>query len=244
LEALYYLCKRNGIKVINETIDYTLYEQLVKFEASDDYSIVFDKIALIDYTEYKRLCNRYEGGCITLYEKYQVEKFKFIRDNDYNVSDINDETKEMWKHRSYIHKFDELLKDTHIINSFLESNGIHLLSKKEFVSFPINGYIPRCINIKDDTAFIDKFNKRDIVSNYGQNSYIKLINDFFGGFVLNKRFDENGFIKMKSINGKQYVAYETSDNFIQTLASYKKYNRNYQARNSVYEVYAFDESFI
>ena len=226
LNSLYYLCERNGIKVKSNGLskdDLKDLETLIIFDESDDYRITYDSISDIDSKTLQELYNKYEGGYITLYEKYQIEKYNFQLDNHLEKME-NFEIKLYWMFREYISKF-QILNDNpnHLINRFLKGNGINIFSRQTD-KFPINGHVPYEINVKD-IQFLEKFKYKDIIKNYGQGTYVKIINAYFGKVMNIVIVDKN--ISYVTKNKKKYIDYSTSVHFIDELKMYKKYNRKY-----------------
>ena len=217
-ESFYMLCKQNGI-TSSDDIDPQL-EDLIKFEKNDDYRITYDTINDVDYETCSNLVKKYEGGLISLTEKYEIEKYKFKL--KYITTDI-DKLKEIWINRDYCNKFDELYNiNNHVINKFLKANDISIFDKS-FDEFPINGLVPFDFDIRG-LDFIDKFKYKFNIINYGQYTYTSIINAYFGN-VLKPVRDS-----FKKIGKKQYQLYETDSDFINTLKLYKEYSRNYKNR--------------
>ena len=229
IESFYMLCKINGI-IPSANIDDADLEKLIKFDENDDYRITYDRIDDIDEERLLELYKKYEGGLISLREKYEIEKYRFKL--KYTTID-NIILREIWLYRDYCNKFDELYNSNtsnHIINQFLELNNVYIF-KPNFESFPIDGRIPFTLDIKG-LVFMEKFKYIKNIKNYEQDTYVKIINAFFGMGVLQKELDSLFKPIKKTINSKQYISLITSLDFINTLNLYKKYSRNFKNRET------------
>ena len=184
LDSLYYLAKRNGIGMISTGLsieEYNELEELVKFEEQDDYRITYDKIKNINEERLIELYNKFEGGKISLSEKYELEKYRFKLDNNYS-NPTEESVKDMWLFRNYIPILNELsTNDNHVINRFLKENNVNLWHKR-FAEFRVDGCVPKGFDIKS-LIFLDSFKYRKTIDNYGQDIYAKIINAYFGNIL-------------------------------------------------------------
>jgi hypothetical protein len=212
LKAFKTLCKMNGIH-FEKREEWTENQDLIKFENNDDYRITYDKIKDISREKRTQLLERYEGGKISLYEKYQLEKYNFKNENSVKTPD-EDILSYMWRNRDYINAFKDIMyEEEHGIDLLLKENGIDILNECNFAEFP-KGKIPDGFELKR-YKFIENFKFKYIEKSRGYSTFRKIINDFFGNPI---QIDRKG---------------DTTDvEFGETLYFFQEHNRKY---NNIYK---------
>jgi hypothetical protein len=242
-QALFKLCQHNGIELSPTGI----YKQDVKgaleFDHDDDFRITWSKIDDLDQHQYNNICMKFEKGEISLYEKYQIEKYRFRKEHPRRTD--NDEYEKdlyiLWFGREYIPKFTELLKnDIHPMNRILEANGVCIWDE----GFKIDPWvhIPAYIDIKkpsdDNNEFQDYMKFLRVEKNWGPNTFCKIFNGYFGGCVLKTNHKE---YERHPKHKKDYPKIEINGDFESTLYKYLYYNVKFNRRQRVYTDYIFLE---
>ena len=208
IDAFKILCRRNGIN-FEEEIEFT--DSLLYFEENDDYKITYESIKDISPKEKKELEEKYKGGHISLYEKYQLEKYNFKEENELNEPS-EDNIKYMWVNRDYISAFKEIIySEEHGIDLLLKANKIDIF--KKFDEFG-KGMIPNGFDLKRYT-FIQDFKFKEMEESRDYRTYRRIINDFFYNPIV-------------TVNKKD----ETDIYFSETLDLFKVHHRKF---NNLYK---------
>lgn len=234
--ALYNLCENNGIKIVVNELEIPENLPSLDIKEDDDFRITWNKIKDIDKEEYNKLNKKLEIAEITLYEKYQIEKYRFRIKNKSEATER--ELSLMFMNREYIEKLSELNKnENHPINRLLKMNNINIFNNDEIKAW---SNIPKNFKLKDQKEeFLDYFKFLRIEKNWGPITFMKVINAYFG-FILTNGLE----YKIEPITNKRYKSIELSDEFKQTIKLYKKYNRIYDKNMRIYKEYSLGGDFI
>lgn len=224
--ALFHLCKKNGIGISKTNPEYLLSRDLIKFEEDDDFRIKYNDIKDITKNQVVLYKERSLYGELTLYEKYELEKYFFKKHNSFNDPDDNI-LHSLWLGREYIDKFNTLLEnEMHVINYILDYNKSNIFND-DFEEFEMDGKIPKNLHMKK-YQMPENFIFKDIENSFGQSGYMKFLNGFFGAFTIRYLNSPGGAPEYINLgNGRKIRCIYTVDIFIETLDLYKKMNRNY-----------------
>ena len=212
-ETLYFLCEKANIKFTFNRPEHTTEEnrkEIKRLLKDNHLSIPWDSIKMISYNEMENIGGILNSNLDTFQQRLEYDKYHFSR----MFSDVK-KAKLFWDlgKKNLVEKINELLNNpNHIISRLYKNNNLEF--SKPIKSNPILGDI-KLNEIQEVFKFHNQPKDQSI------DLIMKMVNAFFETTVVSLVKEKEGNYKYSqvTIDGKQFLKYQTNKEFLKTINS-------------------------